>query len=189
MPESGEVTRLLIEWSSGKAEALENLLPLVYDELRRIAGGYLRRERPGHVLQPTALVHEVFLKLVDQQAIEWKSRAHFFGIMARSMRQILVDHARARTADRRGGDAIRIPLDEGLMGTPPRAVDLINLDDVLNRLASLDPDLARMVELRFFGGLTVEEAAVVLEISPRTVKREWRTARAWLQKELAGISE
>lgn len=189
MPRSGEVTRLLVEWSRGKPEALDGLLPLVYDELRRIAAGYLRRERPGHLLQPTALVHEVFLKLVDQQAIEWTGRAQFFGIVARSMRQILVDHARAKAAERRGGDAIRIPLDEALIGAPPRAVDLINLDDVLNRLAAIDPDLARMVELRFFGGLTVDEAAVVLGTSSRTVKREWRAARAWLQKELAGASE
>ena len=182
----GEMTRLLKAWSHGDRSALDALVPLVYDELRRQASRTLRRQRPGQTLQATALVHEAFLKLVDYTAVTWKDRSHFFAVAARAMRQILVDHARRNLADKRGGDATRIVLEDGSASVQPKGVDLMALADALRRLEELDPGQARLVELRFFGGLTVEETAEVLGSSPATVKRSWSSARAWLHGELSG---
>jgi RNA polymerase sigma factor (TIGR02999 family) len=190
---SPDVTQLLVRWSEGDAGALERLLPLVYGELRRIASNQLRHERPDHTLAPTALVHELYFRLVDQSRTSWQNRAHFFGLAAQLMRRILVDHARAQQAEKRGGSITRISLDEMLAEDAEpsgedagAAADVLAIDDALERLAALDPDQARIVELRFFGGLTVEETASVLKRSPRTVKREWRLARAWLYRALHG---
>lgn len=188
MGDPGEVTRLLREWSSGNQEALEKLLPLVYDELRRQAGGFFLRERGEHTLQPTALVHEAYLRLVGQDAIDWKDRAHFFGIAGRTMRQVLVDHARARNAEKRGGGRIHVALDAADAAgaaTPPRPMDLLDLDRALSRLGAFDERQARLVELRLFAGLTIEESAEALQISHATVSREWRHAEAWLQREMS----
>ncbi|MBK9064378.1 MAG: sigma-70 family RNA polymerase sigma factor [Acidobacteria bacterium] len=185
----GEVTRLLLEWSRGDRGALDALVPHVYSELRRQADRYLSRQRRGHTLQATALVHEAFLRLVDQTSVSFRDRAHFFAVASRAMRQILVDHARRRHADKRGGAATRLVLEDGIASVQPRGVDLMALDAALERLEELDPAQARLVELRFFGGLTVEETAVVLECSPATVKRSWSSARAWLYGELAGAGE
>ena len=179
-----EVTALLQLWSDGRKEALDRLLPQIYAELQRLASSYLRRERPDHTLQATALVHEAFIKLVDQRAVRWQNRAHFFGIAAQAMRRILVDHARARDAGKRGDGARRISLDDALVLTDMPNVDVLALDEVLSRLAVLDPQQSRVVELRFFGGLTIDETAEVLHISPATVGREWTLARAWLYAEL-----
>jgi len=184
-PPPGEVTRLLIEWNGGDAGALERLIPLVYGELRRQARGYLRNERSGHTLQPTALVHEVYLRLVDQSRVKWQNRAHFFGVAARSMREILVDHARKRRAAKRGGPDSLIPIDDVNPPGASRNIDLLDLDRTLKRLAALDERQARLVELRVFGGLTIDEAAEVLEISPATVSREWRHAETWLHREMS----
>src|SRR5512140_369564 len=185
----GEVTRLLLAWSGGDRGALDALVPHVYAELRRQADRYLGRQRSGHTLQATALVHEAFLRLVDQTHVSYKDRAHFFAVASRAMRQILVDHARRRNAGKRGGGATRLALEDEIAAVPPRGVDLVALDDALARLEKLDPDQARLVELRFFGGLTVEETAAVLGCSPATVKRSWSSARAWLYGELAGVGE
>ncbi|HEY3348502.1 MAG TPA: sigma-70 family RNA polymerase sigma factor [Thermoanaerobaculia bacterium] len=186
---AGEVTQLLRRWSAGDGAALEKLLPLVYDELRRRAGAYLRQERPGHTLQPTALVHEAYLKLVGGSSIDWKDRAHFFGVAARVMRQVLVDHARARNTAKRGEGQILVGLDaaEAAAATPARRLDLLDLDRALSRLAALDERQSRLVELRLFAGLTIEESAEVLRISHATVSREWKHAEAWLQREMAGL--
>jgi RNA polymerase sigma factor (TIGR02999 family) len=170
----------------GDEEALAALIPLVYDELRRLAAHYLRRERPGQTLQATALVHDVYLRLLQDSHLSWQSRAHFFGIAARSMRQILIERARARRAAKRGGDRVRITLDPGLIVTVPESIDLEALDDALTRLAALDPDLAHVVEVRFFGGLSIEETAEALSVSPATVKRRWTLAKAWLAREIGG---
>jgi RNA polymerase sigma factor (TIGR02999 family) len=178
------VTQLLVAWSHGDEGALETLTPLVYDELRRLARSYMRRERAGHTLQSTALVHEAFMRLVDQN-VRWNSRAHFFGIAAQMMRRILVDHAKAQSAAKRGAGAPRIEFDEGLAASPQRDVDLLALDEVLDRLAKVDPQRSRIVELRFFGGLSNEESAEVLGVSPATVQRQWSGARAWLHHELS----
>jgi RNA polymerase sigma factor (TIGR02999 family) len=184
---AGEVTQLLRQWSGGNAAALEKLLPLVYDELRRRAGAYLRQERPGHTLQPTALVHEAYLKLVGGSSIDWKDRAHFFGVAARAMRQVLVDHARARQTAKRGEGHVRVELDAaGAVAAPARSLDLLDLDRALSRLAAMDERQSRLVELRLFAGLTIEEAAEVLQVSHATVSREWKHAEAWLQREMAG---
>jgi RNA polymerase sigma factor (TIGR02999 family) len=179
------VTRFLIAWNGGDAGALERLIPLVYGELRRQARGYLRNERSGHTLQPTALVHEVYLRLVDQSQVKWHNRAHFFGVAARAMRQILVDHARKRRAAKRGGPDSLISIDDVNPASPPKNLDLLDLDLTLQRLAALDERQARLVELRVFGGLTIDEAAEVLEISPATVSREWRHAETWLHREMS----
>jgi RNA polymerase sigma factor (TIGR02999 family) len=160
------------------------LLPQIHDELRKLAASYLRKERPDHTLQPTALVNEAFLKLVDQRAARWQNRAHFFGIAAQAMRRILVDHARAHAASKRGGAMRKVPLDDARVGGRAMDVDLLALDEALTRLAALDPQQSRIVELRFFGGLTMEESAEVMRISPATVGREWRMAKAWLSAEL-----
>ena len=178
------VTALLDDWSRGDATALDQLLPLVYAELRRIAAREIRSERVNHTLQPTALVHEVYLRLVDQRAVDWQDRAHFLGVAAGIMRRILVDHARRRSAHKRGAGVQCVSIDDvkGL----PAAEDLpiLPLDDALDRLGQIDSDLSRIVELRVFGGLTIDEAAHVLKVSPSTAKRDWRTAKAWLHREL-----
>jgi RNA polymerase sigma factor (TIGR02999 family) len=181
----GDVTQLLIAWNGGDAAALERLIPLVYGELRRQARGYLRKERSGHTLQPTALVHEVYIRLVDQRQVKWQNRAHFFGVAARAMREILVDHARKRRAAKRGGPESLISIDDVNPAAAPRNIDLLDLDRTLKRLAALDERQARLVELRVFGGLTIDEAAEVLEISAATVSREWRHAETWLHREMS----
>ena len=184
---AADVTRLLVRWSEGEPQALDELLPLVYGELRRIAGRELRRERPDHTLAPTALVNELYLRLVDQRRATWENRAHFFALSARLMRRILVDHARARRAAKRGGSAAHLTLaDVAEPSEEPALANVLAIDDALQRLATHDPDQVRVVELRFFAGLSVEETAHVLQRSPRTIKREWRLAKAWLHRELRG---
>jgi RNA polymerase sigma factor (TIGR02999 family) len=186
-PTPGDVTRLLLEWKRGDATALDRLLPLIYAELRRIASRRLRHERPGHTLQPTALVHEAYLKLVQATELEWRDRAHFFAVAARVMRQILVDHARARQAGKRGGALRKVSIEDVAAPAMTAEVDLLALDKALGRLAGFDPQQSRVIELRYFGGLTIEETAEVIGISPATVKREWMMARAWLRRELGGV--
>lgn len=183
-PVETEVSRLLIEWGRGDQEALDRLMPLVYDELRRLASRHLRRERPDHTLQTTALVHEAYLELVGQQHANWQNRAQFFAIAAQLMRRILVDYARSHQAAKRGGDYIKLSLDEAAALSDEKSADLLALDEALDRLANIDPQQSRVVELRVFGGLSVEETAAALGISPRTVKREWSMARAWLHQQL-----
>src|SRR5918996_863065 len=179
-----QVTKLLVDWSNGDASALEQLTPLVYSELRRLAARYLRKERPDHTLQSTALVHEAYLRLIDQKNVRWQNRAHFFGVAAQMIRRILVDHARSRHAAKRGAAAPKLSLDEAIALPDRRDLDLVALDDALNSLGKIDPQQARIVELRFFTGLTVEETAEVLGISPATVKRDWVTAKAWLYRDI-----
>ena len=181
---SARVSKLLLNWGQGDQGAREALIPLVYDELRRLARRHLRRERPDHTLQSAALVNEAYLRLIRQDQPQWQNRAHFFGVAAHLMRHILVDHARNRMAAKRGDGAPRLTLDPEVALPQQREVDLVALDDALNQLAALDEQQSRVVELRFFGGLSIEETSVVLEISPATVKREWATARAWLQREM-----
>src|SRR5437762_13327960 len=181
------VTELLVQWSNGDEAALQQLMPIVYDECRRIAARQMRREREEHTLSPTALVNELYLRLVDQQRTTWTNRAQFFGIAARLMRRVLVDHARARLAEKRHGRRVLVSLDAaGDVETPSPITDVLTIDDALERLGQMDPDQQRIVELRFFTGLTVEETAHVLGRSPRTVKREWQLAKAWLFRELSG---
>ena len=180
---SSEVTALLRELSGGETHAADRLMPLVYDELRRLADYYLSGERPDHTLQATALVHEAYLRLVNQAEADWQNRAHFFGVAAQLMRQILVDHARRQRALKRGAGH-KLSLDEADGLAQPEDVDLVALDEALTTLSVIDPQRSRIVELKFFGGLTVEETAEVLSVSPRTVKRGWRTAKAWLHREL-----
>ena len=179
-----DVTAILADWSRGNRAALNQLLPLVYAELRRIATRQLRRERAGHTLQPTALVHEVYLRLIDQREVDWRNRAHFFGAAAEVMRRILVDHARRHDAGKRGDGVPSVPIEEASETAAADRIPVLALDLALDKLAQLDQDLARIVELRAFGGLTIEEAACVLDVSPSTAKREWRTAKAWLGREL-----
>jgi RNA polymerase sigma factor (TIGR02999 family) len=179
-----DVTGLLAAWSGGDAQALEALTPVVYDELRRIAGRYLRRERPGHTLQGTEIVHEAYLRLVNQR-VHWQNRAHFYGIAAQFIRRILVDHARNRQAQKRGAGGVKLSLDEAIATPERRDIDLVKLDDALSDLAKLDSQQARIVELRYFAGLSVEETAEVVGISPATVKRDWTTAKAWLYRALS----
>jgi RNA polymerase sigma-70 factor (ECF subfamily) len=183
----GEVTGLLLAWRQGDRDALERLIPLVYAELHRMAERYLRRERPGHTLQPTAVVNEAYLRLVGRHGEPLQNRAHFFAVAAQSMRRILVEHARGRGAKKRGGQGARYLLDTVVM-TEPRAVDLIAVDDALQKLAALDSEQGRVVELRFFGGLTENETAEVLGLSPSTVHRKWLSAKAFLHRELSGSS-
>jgi RNA polymerase sigma factor (TIGR02999 family) len=183
--DSGEsVTGLLRKWAAGDRESLDRLIPLVYNELRRLARGYLRRERLDHTLQPTALVNEAFFRLVDQEQVSWQNRSHFFGIAAQSMRRILVDHAREHLAAKRGAGAQRVPLELAAGVAAELPVDLIMLDAALQQLAAQDERQGRVVELRFFGGLTIEETAEVVGVSPATVKREWEFARAWLRRQM-----
>lgn len=178
-----QITGLLVNWSKGDERALAVLTPLLYQELRRMARRYMRRERPDHTLQGTALVHEAYMRLIDQR-VAWKSRAHFFAIAAQMMRRILVDHAKKNQTAKRGAGIRPVTLDEPLLVSPEPAADLVALDDALVRLAQHDPQRSRIVELRFFGGLSNEESAAVLEISPATVQRQWAGARAWLYSEL-----
>ncbi len=180
----GEVTQALRELQGGTRAAWDKLLPLVYDEFRQLAADFLRRERKNHTLQPTALVHEAYLKLVDQSRVDWQGRTHFFAVGAQAMRRILVDHARQHRAVKRGGDRHRIELDEKLMAGSQQDEDLLDLDDALVELSRLDPQHGRMVELRFFGGLTVAELAEVMGMSKRSVEREWTMVRSWLRREL-----
>jgi RNA polymerase sigma factor (TIGR02999 family) len=179
------VAQLVESARRGDEQALSALMPLVYDELRRLAANYMRRERPGQTLQATALVHDAYIRLMQDSKLSWQNRAHFFGIAARSMRQILVERARARRAVKRGGSRIRVTLDAGLLATEAPEIDLEALDEALTRLEALDAELAQVVEVRFFGGLSIEEAAETLDVSPATVKRRWTVAKAWLARELA----
>jgi len=184
-PQSNQVTQLLLDWSHGNGAALDELMPLVYQELRKLAGSYLRSERPDHTLQPTALIHEAYLRMVGHDMPEWQSRAHFFGVAARLMRQILVEHARTRHAAKRGGDQQKISLDDA----PPvfahsDAAELLALDNALTKLAAFDERRSRILEMRSFGGMSVEETALALGVSDTTVKREMRLAQAWIRREL-----
>ena len=185
MPPSSDVTALLGDWSRGNQSALNQLLPLVYVELRRIAARQLRSERVGHTLQPTALVHEVYMRLVDQRTVDWRNRAHFFGAAAQVMRRILVDHARRHGASKRGDGVERVSMDAATELATPEGIPILALDQALERLGAMDEELAKIVELRAFAGMTIEEAACVLNVSPSTAKREWRTAKAWLTRELS----
>jgi RNA polymerase sigma-70 factor (ECF subfamily) len=178
------VTLLLSKLRDGDDGAAAKLMPVVYNELRRLAGAYMRRERPEHTLQPTALVHEAYLKLIDQRSIDWQSRSHFFGIAAQLMRRILIDHARSNLREKRGGGQKAVPLEDNFAFSPEQSEELIRLDEALDRLAGLDVRQSKIVELRFFGGLSVEQTAESLKISPKTVKRDWAVAKAWLHSEL-----
>jgi RNA polymerase sigma-70 factor, ECF subfamily len=184
MSESTDVTILLSALTRGDDGAASKLIPAVYDELRRLAGSYMRRERVDHTLQATALVHEAYMKLVEQRSTNWQSRAHFFGVAAQLMRRILIDHARGHSRQKRGGEDKKVSLDEAFIFSEQQAEELLAVDDSLNQLAKIDPRQARVVELRFFGGLSVEEAAEVLGVSPKTVKRDWSVAKAWLYADL-----
>jgi RNA polymerase sigma factor (TIGR02999 family) len=179
------ITQLLIEWGKGDRAALDQLMPLVYGELRKLARRYLRRERPDHTLQATDLVHEAYLRLIKQDVVTWQNRAHFFGLASQMMRRILVNHALARRAAKRGGFVQRLSLDEGVRFGDQRDVDLVALDEALKDLEKMDPRQSRIVELRFFGGLSIEETAEVLKISPATVRREWSTAKLWLRRQMS----
>ncbi len=192
MEPAEEITQLLVKWSDGDREALDRLMPLVYDELRRLARSYLRRERGNHTLQPTALAHEAYLRLIDQNRADWRNRAHFFGIAAQMMRRILVDHARLHNAAKRGDGDYHLSLeqadrqsDQSARVVDQQAIDVLALDEALGRLAAFSPQQSRIVELRHFGGLTIEETAALLSVSHATVEREWSVARAWLRRELS----
>ena len=181
----GEVTRLLLAWNAGDRAALERLMPLVYAELRELAKRHFRKERPGHTLQPTAVVHEAYFRLIDQTRVTWKNRGHFLAIASQAMRRILIDHARGRGAEKRGGEVEKVTLDVAIASPEPaREVDILALDEALGRLKALDGTQAQIVELRFFGGLTIEETADVMETSPSSIKRDFRSAKAWLFREL-----
>ncbi|MEM1204320.1 MAG: sigma-70 family RNA polymerase sigma factor [Acidobacteriota bacterium] len=179
-----EVTELLLSWNDGHKEALDHLMPIVADELRQLARGYLNDERDSHTLQPTALVNELYLRLVDRRRVTWENRSHFFGFAATTMRRILVDHARAHRTEKRGGGSETLVLDEAMALPDQREIDLVALDDALKDLEKLDPRQGRLVELRFFAGLTIEEASEVLGVGHATVSRDWKTAKAWLHREL-----
>ena len=181
----GEVTRLLLAWNAGDQAALEKLMPLVYGELRQLAERHFRKERRGHTLQPTAVVHEAYFRLIDQTRVTWKNRGHFLAIASQAMRRILIDHARGRGAEKRGGEVEKVTLDVAIASPEPaREVDILALDEALERLKALDGTQAQIVELRFFGGLTIEETADVMETSPSSIKRDFRSAKAWLFREL-----
>jgi RNA polymerase sigma factor (TIGR02999 family) len=185
-PSPPDITQMLVDWSNGDRAALDRLLPVVYAELRRRAARYLRRERPGHTLQTTDLIHEAYLKLVGQEQVRWQNRAHFFAIAAQMMRRILVDHARRRHRAKRGGSVIALPLDEAMAVAESPGTDLLALDEALTRLAAIDDRQSRVVELRFFGGLSIEETASVIGMSPTTVKDDLNLAKAWLRREMGG---
>jgi RNA polymerase sigma-70 factor (ECF subfamily) len=188
-PEPQRLTQLLVAWSDGDQRALDELFPLVYDELRQMARRQMRRERPGHTLRTTALVNDAYLRLVDQREVRWQNRAHFFAIAAQMMRRILVDHARAKRYEKRGGGAAHVPLEEAAVLAQGREAEIIALDEALVALGEIDPRRARVVELRYFGGLSNEEIAEVLKVSPNTVTRDWNMARAWLYQELSNVPE
>ena len=180
-----DISRVLEEWSNGQPEAPDKQMLLVYDELRRQAARYMRRERPGHTLQTTALIHETYLKLASQRDVDWQNRAHFFGVAAQAMKRILIDHAKGRHREKRGGAAENLPLDEArFVISGDKNVDLVALDEALTRLASFDPRQANIVDLKFFAGLSIDDIAETLNISPATVKREWNSAKAWLFHEI-----
>ena len=183
---SQEITELLLKWSGGDKAALDQLVPLVYPELRRLARRYMRREAVNHTLQTSALINEAYLRLVNQKGVEWQDRAHFFAVAAQVMRHILIDHARSHRFEKRGAGAQHLALDEVAIVSEQRAAEFLALDDALTNLAVLDARKSKIVELRFFGGLTVDEIAEVMEVSPITVKREWRAAKAWLNLEMSG---
>jgi RNA polymerase sigma-70 factor (ECF subfamily) len=186
---NGDVTLLLGQIREGDQEAANRLIPIVYDELRRLAGACMQREKPGHTLQATALVHEVYLRLAGGQPVPWQNRAHFFGVAAHSMRQVLLDYARRRHAGKRGGiDARRVDIDAELLVGADKLEDVVAIDEALERLEKIDPRQSRLIELRFFAGLSVEEAAEVMGVSPITIKREWRSAKAWLLRELSTVT-
>jgi RNA polymerase sigma factor (TIGR02999 family) len=180
-----EITQLLFSWSEGDQAALDRLIPLVYPELRRLARLYMGRESPAHTLQTSALINEAYLRLVDQQQVKWQNRAHFFAVAAQVMRHILIDHARSHRYAKRGAGVQHVPLDEVAVVARERAAELVALDDALTKLARIDERKSQIVELRFFGGLTVEETAEVMKLSPITIKREWRSAKAWLHREMS----
>lgn len=182
--DSQQITRLLVEWGNGNQTALENLMPLVYEELHRMARRFMRRQAVGHTMQTTELIHEAYLKIAKNDGQNWQNRAHFFGVAARAMRHILVDYARSKHSRKRGGWQEKVTLDESLAASSPKADGLLQLDDAMNQLAILDARKCRVVELKYFGGLTNEEIAEVLKISPETVKRDWRFSRTWLLREL-----
>jgi RNA polymerase sigma factor (TIGR02999 family) len=184
-----EITQLLLSWSKGDEAALDQLIPLVYPELRKLARRYMRRESPEHTLQTSALINEAYLRLVDQQAVEWQDRAHFFAVAAQVMRHILIDHARSHLYGKRGAGAQHVPLDQVAVVSQERATELVALDDALTILAKIDERKAKIVELRFFGGLSVGETAEAMKLSPATVMREWRTAKAWLHREISGTGQ
>jgi len=184
--DQADATGLLLAWSRGDSGALDRLVPLVHHELHALAERYMRRERADHTLQPTALVNEAYLRLMDVTRIQWQDRAHFLAVAARTMRRILVDFARQRRSQKRGGDVVQISLDEAPDVGQEKAIDLVTLNDALSTLASFDPRMSQVVELRYFGGLTVEEAARVLDVSPETVMRDWKMAKVWLLREMAG---
>jgi RNA polymerase sigma factor (TIGR02999 family) len=183
-PSPDEVTQLLLDWSGGDKAALDRLTPLVYEELRRLAHHYMGRERPGHTLQTTAVVNEAYLHLINQRGVEWQNRAHFFGIAARLMRRILTGYARSRQCAKRGGGEYQVGLDEAMVVSEERVAEMAALDDALNSLARIDERKSRIVEMRFFGGLSIEETAEVLGVSPGTVMRDWTLAKAWLRREI-----
>jgi RNA polymerase sigma factor (TIGR02999 family) len=186
-PPSPQVTQLLVAWGEGDELAREQLMSLVYEELHRLAHRYMKRESPGHTLQTSALVNEAFVRLVDQKHVRWQNRAHFFGISAQMMRRILVDYARKRNYAKRGGGAAQIALDEALIVSDERSAEVVNVHEALERLARFDPRKSQLVELRFFGGLSIDETAEVLGVSPGTVMRDWTLAKAWLRREIVGI--
>jgi len=186
IPSTQEVTEILVAWSNGDETALERLIPLVHDELHRLAHRYMNRENPGHMLQTTALVNEAYLRLVDSSRVQWQNRAHFYAVSAQLMRRILVDFARSRNYLKRGGNAVQVSLDQALAVSLDQDADLVALDEALNALAAIDERKSRVVELRFFGGLSIEETAEVLKVSPETVMRDWRLAKVWLLRELIG---
>ena len=184
MSASGEITRLLVDWHSGDKAALDRLLPLVYDELRRVARNHMRREQPDHLLQTTALVHEAYLRLVDQKKVRWQTRAHFFAVAAQVMRHILVDYARGRQRAKRGSGMAELPLHDVAVLSDSRAEELIAVHSALDNLTAFDPRKGKVFELRYFGGMSVDEAAEALSVSPATVARDWRMAKAWLRREI-----
>ena len=186
MPSPKEVTELLLAWSEGDRSALEQLIPLVYDELHKMARRYMVREQVAHTLQTTALVNEAYIRMIDMRKVQWQNRAHFFAVSAQLMRRILVDFARSRNYQKRGGGRRRVTLDDALEVSPQQDADLVLLDEALDALAVVDDRKRRVVELRFFGGLTVEETAHVLEVSPDTVMRDWKMAKVWLLREMSG---
>ena len=188
MAHRSDATDLLLAWSNGDDSAFDKLVPLVYQELRALAGRYMRHERPDHTLQPTALVNEAYVRLMDVNRIQWQNRAHFLAVAAQTMRRILVEFARHRRRQKRGGSAVRVPIDDAMEIAQDKELDLVALSDALSALAAFDPRMSQAVELRFFGGLTVQETADVLKVSPETVMRDWKTAKAWLLRELSRSS-